>query len=183
MQTQPGFGVWTYRPDVTSGSKIVDYTVEATDGRIGKIDKASDDADAAHMVVDTGFWIFGQKRLIPAGVISSVDDVERRVAVNMTQGSDQGRPRLGRAGQRRLEGSLRRVLRTVRLLIGRSLTGGVGACHALRVDVHRQLLPRLVTQLVTPGLLDRRPVLDHQLADHGGTVVADVGRQRGDQRW
>ena len=92
MQAQPGFGVWTYRPDVTSGSKIVDYTVEAIDGRIGKIDKASDDADAAHMVVDTGFWIFGQKRLIPAGVITSVDDVERRVSVNMTKDQIKAAP-------------------------------------------------------------------------------------------
>ena len=85
MQAQPGFGVWTYRPDVTSGSKIVDYTVEAIDGRIGKIDAASDEADAAHLVVDVGFWIFGKKRLIPAGVVAGVDSTKHSVFVNMTK--------------------------------------------------------------------------------------------------
>jgi hypothetical protein len=75
-----------------AGSKVIGYTVEATDGRIGSIDKASDDADAAHMVVDTGFWIFGKKRLIPAGVITRVDDVERRVSVDMTKDQIKGAP-------------------------------------------------------------------------------------------
>ena len=26
-----------------------------------------------YLVVDTGFWIFGKKRLIPAGVVTHVD--------------------------------------------------------------------------------------------------------------
>ena len=64
---------------------MVGYSVEAIDGRIGKVDVASDEADAAHLVVDTGFWIFGIKRLIPAGVVASVDDMSRCVHVNMSK--------------------------------------------------------------------------------------------------
>ena len=85
MNVQPGFGVWTYRPDVTAGSKILGYTVEASDGRIGNIDKASDEADAAHLVVDTGFWIFGKKRMIPAGVVERIDRDDEIVFVSMTK--------------------------------------------------------------------------------------------------
>jgi hypothetical protein len=84
MTMQPG-GVWTYRPGVQAGSNVVGYSVEALDGRIGKIDDASDEADAAHLVVDTGFWIFGKKRLIPAGSVTGVDDLGRRVLVNMSK--------------------------------------------------------------------------------------------------
>jgi hypothetical protein len=36
-------------------------------------------------VVDTGFWIFGKKRLIPAGVITSVDHEGRQVHVSLTK--------------------------------------------------------------------------------------------------
>ena len=84
MTMQPG-GVWTYRPGVQSGSNVVGYSVETIDGRIGKIDAASDEADAAHLVVDTGFWIFGTKRLIPAGAVTSVDDMSRCVHVDLSK--------------------------------------------------------------------------------------------------
>ena len=88
---QPG-GVWTYRPDVARGSNVVGYSVEAIDGRIGKIDKASDEADAAHLVVDTGFWIFGTKRLIPAGVVNHVDDKSRTVSIDMSKEQVESAP-------------------------------------------------------------------------------------------
>ena len=88
---QPG-GVWTYRPDVARGSNVVGYAVEAVDGRIGKIDKASDEAGAAHLVVDTGFWIFGTKRLIPAGVVNHVDDKERVVSIDLSKQQVESAP-------------------------------------------------------------------------------------------
>ena len=52
-----------------AASDLVGYDVEATDGHIGKIDEASNEAAGQYLVVDTGFWIFGKKRLIPAGVV------------------------------------------------------------------------------------------------------------------
>ena len=91
MTMQPG-GVWTFRPGVASGSKVVGYSVEAIDGRIGKIGSASDEADAAHLVVDTGFWIFGKKRLIPAGAITSVVHEDKKVLVAMTKDQIKNAP-------------------------------------------------------------------------------------------
>ena len=59
--------IWTYRQSgrlgtLTDVSQAVGYEVEALDGSIGKIDKATrDSAGMGYVVVDTGPWIFGKK--------------------------------------------------------------------------------------------------------------------------
>ena len=78
--------IWMYRDTVdTLSDAVVGYDVEATDGSIGKIDEASKEAGRQYLVVDTGFWIFGKKRLIPAGVVQRVDPDDRKVFVSMTK--------------------------------------------------------------------------------------------------
>jgi hypothetical protein len=81
--------VWTYqdtlRTDIGNGADIVGYEVQATDDSIGKVDKRSTEAGRDYLVVDTGFWIFGHKRLIPAGVVRRVDHNDRKVYVSMTK--------------------------------------------------------------------------------------------------
>lgn len=64
---------------------IAGFDVEAADGHIGKIDEATYEAGSSCMVVDTGFWIFGKKRMIPAGVIERLDPDERKVYVSLTK--------------------------------------------------------------------------------------------------
>lgn len=61
------------------------YGVEAIDGSIGSIDDATHEVDAAHLVVDTGPWIFGRKVLLPAGTVQRVDHDERKVYVDRTK--------------------------------------------------------------------------------------------------
>ena len=78
--------IWTYQDSTwTGGNDLVGYDVEATDGSIGKIDEATTEASSSYLVVDTGFWIFGKKRLIPAGVVSSVDHDSKNVYVDLTK--------------------------------------------------------------------------------------------------
>lgn len=78
--------VWTYRAEGwTDGSDVVGYDVEATDGGIGTIDESTTAAGRQHIVVDTGFWIFGKKRLVPAGAITRVDHEDGRVYLSMTK--------------------------------------------------------------------------------------------------
>jgi hypothetical protein len=90
--------LWTYREGmITNGDDVVGYDVEAIDGSIGKVDESSVDTDKAHVVVDTGWWIFGKKRLIPAGTITAVDHVDRRVAVQMTKDQIKNAPDLDEA--------------------------------------------------------------------------------------
>ncbi len=81
--------VWTY-PEGVSGTdvsprNVVGYGVEAMDGSIGKIDDATYEVGASHLVVDTGPWIFGKKVMLPAGVIRSVDHDEEKVFVGRTK--------------------------------------------------------------------------------------------------
>jgi len=81
--------VWTYRSTLDSDrlnqSKLIGYEVEATDGSIGKIDDASTETSRQYVVVDTGFWIFGKKRLVPAGVIRDVDHNAQKVYLSMAK--------------------------------------------------------------------------------------------------
>ncbi|MDP9335740.1 MAG: hypothetical protein M3Q30_20875, partial [Actinomycetota bacterium] len=66
-------------PDVTG------FDVEAIDGHIGKVDEAPYEESSSCLIVDTGFWIFGKKRMIPAGVVQRVDRDEKKIFVNMTK--------------------------------------------------------------------------------------------------
>jgi len=78
--------VWTYRQFETTGSlDLTGFDVEATDGHIGKVDEATYETGSSYLVVDTGFWIFGKKRMLPAGVVDRIDVDDRRVYVNRTK--------------------------------------------------------------------------------------------------
>jgi hypothetical protein len=79
--------IWDY-PQVDEGPSSFDlggYGVEAIDGSIGKVDDATYEAGNAHLVVDTGPWIFGKKVILPAGVVRSVDSDQEIVYVNRTK--------------------------------------------------------------------------------------------------
>ena len=90
--------IWTYRQSgrlgtLTDVSGAVGYEVEALDGSIGKVDKATrDSAGMGYIVVDTGPWIFGKKVMLPAGVINRVDTEDRRVYVNRTKDQIKNAP-------------------------------------------------------------------------------------------
>jgi hypothetical protein len=73
-------------PDVSG------YDVEATDGSIGKVDEATYSEASSCLVVDTGFWIFGKKRMIPAGVVQRVDPEAEKIFVNMTKDEIRSAP-------------------------------------------------------------------------------------------
>jgi hypothetical protein len=80
--------LWAYRTNLrsqTDARDIVGYDVIATDGEIGKIDETSTDTSRQYLVVDTGFWIFGKKRMIPAGVVNNVNHDDGTVSVAMTK--------------------------------------------------------------------------------------------------
>jgi hypothetical protein len=96
--------MWTYQDptlatmsstggDVNAGTAdLTGFEVEARDGGIGKIDQASYEAGSASIVVDTGPWIFGKKRLLPAGVIETIDLDKRTVRVSCTKDQIKNAP-------------------------------------------------------------------------------------------
>jgi len=92
--TQP----WTYRDldtlgvDMTRGVDLVGFSVEATDGGIGKIDEATYDVGSSYVVVDTGPWIFGKKVMLPAALIQRVDLDSEAVIVDRTKDEIKSSP-------------------------------------------------------------------------------------------
>jgi hypothetical protein len=84
--------IWNYREALHNGREVDGFAVEAVDGHIGKIDASSSEADNSHIVVDTGFWIFGKKRLIPAGAVTGVDYETQKVTIGLTKDQVQDAP-------------------------------------------------------------------------------------------
>jgi hypothetical protein len=71
---------------------IAGYSVEASDGHIGTIDEVSYDAGSGCIVVDTGHWIFGKKRMVPAGMIEKIDSESRVVTLSCTKADVKAAP-------------------------------------------------------------------------------------------
>ena len=85
--------LWTYGTDLQADqSDLIGYDVDATDGHIGKIDKTTEDTSRRFVVVDTGFWIFGKKRMVPAGLVTRIDHNDKRVLISMTKDQIKSAP-------------------------------------------------------------------------------------------
>ena len=91
-QTQTTTDIWTFSEPSLDATGLVGFSVEATDGGIGKIDDATGDVGRSHLIVDTGPWIFGKKVLLPAGVIDRVDVENERVHVHRTKDEIENAP-------------------------------------------------------------------------------------------
>jgi hypothetical protein len=78
--------LWSWRDTARSQpAELVGFQVVATDGAIGNLNAATYDVGGSYIVVDTGVWIFGKKRMLPAGVIDRIDYDARKVHVNLTK--------------------------------------------------------------------------------------------------
>ena len=77
---------WSYREQsgltAQGGANLVGYSVEATDGSIGKVDEATNEVGSSYIVVDTGPWIFGKKVLfLPAPSIGPTPTAGRFTSI------------------------------------------------------------------------------------------------------
>ncbi|MFI9648217.1 PRC-barrel domain containing protein [Streptomyces sp. NPDC052040] len=74
---------WTYEAAAghLDGEDLTGFSVEATDGVVGHVDRQADSPGIRHLVVDTGVWIFGKSILIPAGAVTGIDTAERRITL------------------------------------------------------------------------------------------------------
>jgi len=85
--------VWTISTDpIWRGAELVGFSVEAIDGGIGKIDEATEETGRAHLIVDTGPWIFGKKVMLPAGVVERVDYDSETVFVRRSKDEIKNAP-------------------------------------------------------------------------------------------
>ncbi|MBA2263037.1 MAG: PRC-barrel domain containing protein [Chloroflexi bacterium] len=84
--------IYTYPEQSWSSLDLSGFSVEATDGGIGSVDESTHEMGTGSIVVDTGPWIFGKKVMLPAGVISRIDENDHRIWVNLTKDQIQNAP-------------------------------------------------------------------------------------------
>jgi hypothetical protein len=77
--------LWTYREMVVTDLDMSGFRVEAEDGEIGKVDRATYEVGPGSIVVDTGPWIIGKKTMLPAATIERIDPEERTIYVDRTR--------------------------------------------------------------------------------------------------
>ena len=94
--------LWEYRQSgwASDQTPITGYSIEATDGSIGKIDEATYNVGESYVVVDTGPWIFGKKVMLPAGVIMRVDHEDNNVYVSVSKDEIKHSPEFDNATYR-----------------------------------------------------------------------------------
>jgi len=90
-------GTWDFREGMDLETPLDGYEVDALDGKVGKVDDAMR-AAPSYVVVDSGFWIFGKKRLIPAGVVDRVDHQQQKVHLSVTKQELKGAPQVAHEG-------------------------------------------------------------------------------------
>jgi hypothetical protein len=73
--------MWHYREGGAPTEDIAGFDVEATNGHVGKVDKANAETGSAYLIVDTGPWIFGRTVMLPAGIITRIDYTHKVVHV------------------------------------------------------------------------------------------------------
>jgi hypothetical protein len=83
--------LWSFRDESIGDVDLVGFSVEATDGGIGKVDEASYEVGACCIVVDTGRF-FGKKALMPAGAVDRVDTESETVYVRATKDEIKNAP-------------------------------------------------------------------------------------------
>ncbi len=80
---------WSFRTKAGEAGlqveNLVGFSVEASDGGIGKIVKATTDEGSSWIVVDTGPWIFGRQVVLPAGTIDRIDTDDEKVHLDLTK--------------------------------------------------------------------------------------------------
>jgi sporulation protein YlmC with PRC-barrel domain len=69
-------------------NNLIGYSIEATDGEIGKVDDFYFDDETwtiRYMIVKTGNWSFGRKVLISVMALTKLDFKAGLILVNLTQ--------------------------------------------------------------------------------------------------
>jgi hypothetical protein len=88
--------IWTFQVEPFEGTpdtpELSGFSVEATDGKIGKIDEATYESGGSFLIVDTGPWIFGKKVMLPAGAVQRIDPESKTVFVNLTKDQIKNAP-------------------------------------------------------------------------------------------
>ena len=90
---------WSFREEF-GRIDVSGFTVEALDGKVGKVDEATLEPGESYLVVDTGPPLVGKKVLLPAGLVSGIDRDEEIVYLVCTEDEIKRAPEFDRDRQR-----------------------------------------------------------------------------------
>ena len=76
--------IWAFRTGMPTAD-LAGYSVEAIDGEIGNVDEATHGNGTSYVVVDTGTSMSGTKVVLPAGLITDIDNASERILVDRTR--------------------------------------------------------------------------------------------------
>ncbi len=83
--------MWSFREEL-GRVDVTGFSVEAVDGRLGKVDEATLEPGSSHLVVDTGLPILGKKVLIPASLVTAIDRDDETVHVGCSENQVRNAP-------------------------------------------------------------------------------------------
>jgi hypothetical protein len=83
--------IWSFREEL-GRVDVTGFSVEAVDGRLGKVDEASLEPGSSHLVVDTGPPLFGRKVLLPASLVTEIDRDDETVHVGCSESQVKNAP-------------------------------------------------------------------------------------------
>lgn len=83
---------WTFGDLSWIGKHLSGYTIEAVDGEVGKVDKSTDEVGSSYLIADMHGMLIGRKVMLPAGVVSGIDHVNRRVLIDRTKDQVKNAP-------------------------------------------------------------------------------------------
>jgi hypothetical protein len=84
--------IWAYRGGLLDVGDITGYSIHASDGDIGKVDKANNETGSSYVIVSTGPWIFGKTVMLPAGVVERIDHEDKTVLVRCSKDDIKNAP-------------------------------------------------------------------------------------------
>ncbi|MEU6355512.1 PRC-barrel domain containing protein [Streptomyces sp. NPDC047072] len=87
--------IWSYARDsgYVEGQDLTGFAVVGSDGTIGRVDRQAAPHGMAHLVVDTGVWLFGRSFLVPVGMVTGIDAPGRRITLGCTGAEVKRAPR------------------------------------------------------------------------------------------
>ncbi|MFJ4468170.1 PRC-barrel domain containing protein [Streptomyces sp. NPDC089424] len=87
--------IWSYASGTGQVAErdLTGFTVDATDGTLGHVDRLADPHGMRHLVVDTGVWVFGRSVLVPVGLVTGIDTEHRLVSLSCTRAEVKEAPR------------------------------------------------------------------------------------------
>ena len=79
-------GIWMWRDERWEDTRdsFDGFDVITRDGKLGSVEEARYETGGSYLVVNTGTWVFGEKALIPAGVVDRVDSDQKALHVDLT---------------------------------------------------------------------------------------------------